>query len=186
LVLRHAHSDRGDLVKGLDFTIWFLSIQSATTIEWYEGIVYREDTSTQPLAAQEIRTMLGAELRRYLNECRTARASPALTFMDIMACKLFQAIRSGLTLRCGCLPGRLGSGIFIKRQWELDQPMHVLTTWQPSKRGTDDVGNAVSLRVGVCANRVVDPSGGSMEWCSSPATLLMMSYSAGRDHGSDN
>jgi hypothetical protein len=32
-----------------------------------------------------------------------------------------------------------------------------LTTWQPPKRGTDEVGNAVSLKVSVCANRFVDP-----------------------------
>jgi len=101
--------------------------------------------------------LLGAELRRYLEKRRTARTSPALAFMDIMACELFQAISRGLTLRCGFLPGRPGSGIFIPRRWELDQPMHVLTTWQPPKRGTDEVGNAVSLKVGVCANRVVDP-----------------------------
>jgi hypothetical protein len=123
--------------------------------------------------------LLGAELRRYLEKRRTARASPALAFMDIMACKLFQAIRSRLTLRCGCLSGRLGGGIFIPRRWELDQPMHVLTTWQPPQRGIDEVGNAVSLKVGVCANRVVDPKrwiNGMVFFCSNTADDVVLGW----------
>jgi hypothetical protein len=100
---------------------------------------------------------LGAELRPYLDQRRRNVASPALLFKDIIARKLFQAINSGLTLRCGYLPDQPATGIFVPRKWELNHSMHVLTTWQPPVRGTDKVGNAVLMKVNFRLNRIVYP-----------------------------
>jgi hypothetical protein len=101
--------------------------------------------------------LLGAELRLYLKKRRINIASPALAFMDVMACKLFQAIDRGLTVRYGFLPDRHATGIFIPHAWELKHSMHVLTTWQPPRRGINEVGNAVSLKISLRANRIVSP-----------------------------
>jgi hypothetical protein len=100
---------------------------------------------------------LAAKLCAYLDKRRNNTTSPALDYMDLMACKLFQAIDRGFQLRLASLPGQCASGIFIPRRWELGQSMNVLTTWQSPQEASGEAGNAVSLRVRLCANRVVVP-----------------------------
>ena len=100
---------------------------------------------------------LAAKLCEYLDKRRNNMSSPALDYMDLMACKLFQAIDRGLQLRLASLPGRAASGIFIPRRWELGQAMNVLTTWQPPQEASGESGNAVSLTVRLCGSRVVLP-----------------------------
>jgi hypothetical protein len=78
--------------------------------------------------------------------------------MDLMACKLFQAIDRGYRLRLANLQGRRASGIFIPRRWELSRSMHVWTTWQPPQKGLNEAGNAVSLKIGMGADRVARPT----------------------------
>lgn len=96
-------------------------------------------------------------LRRYLFRRRKDITSPARDFMDLMACKLFQAIDRGLQLRLGYLDERQAMGIFIPHAKELHRSMHVMTTWQPPQEVFDDVGNAVSLQVNLHANQTVSP-----------------------------
>lgn len=96
-------------------------------------------------------------LRRYLFQRRKDLTSPARDFMDLMACKLFQAINRGLQLRLGYLDERQAMGIFIPHAKELHRSMHVMTTWQPPQEVFDDVGNAVSLQVNLHANQTVSP-----------------------------
>jgi hypothetical protein len=101
---------------------------------------------------------LAAKLCAYLDKRRNNITSPALDYMDLMACKLFQAIDRGLQLRLASLPGQCASGIFIPRRWELSQSMNVLTTWQSPQEVSGEAGNAVSLRVSLRASRVVIPT----------------------------
>ena len=73
--------------------------------------------------------------------------SAVLDYMDLMACKLFQVIDKGYRLRLANLYGQRASGIFVPRRCELSRPMHVLTTWQPPRKGLNETGNAVLLRI---------------------------------------
>jgi hypothetical protein len=98
---------------------------------------------------------LAAKLWYYLGKRRNNRTSPALGYMDLMAGKLFQAIDRGFQLRLASRPGQYASGIFVPRRWELGQSMHVLTTWQSPKETSRRAGNAVSLKVRLCASHVV-------------------------------
>jgi hypothetical protein len=98
---------------------------------------------------------LAAKLCDYLGKRRNNMTSPALGYMDLMAGKLFQAIDRGFQLRLASRPGQYASGIFVPRRWELGQSMHVLTTWQSPKETSRRAGNAVSLKVRLCANHVV-------------------------------
>jgi hypothetical protein len=77
--------------------------------------------------------------------------------MDLMACKIFQAIDWGFQLRLGYLDKREAMGIFIPHAEELHRSLHVMTTWQPPQEVFHGVGNAVSLQVNLHANRTVSP-----------------------------
>jgi hypothetical protein len=58
-------------------------------------------------------TSIAARLRRYLDQPRNDKTPPARDYMDLMACKLFQAINRGFQLRLGYLNEREAMGIFI-------------------------------------------------------------------------
>jgi hypothetical protein len=102
--------------------------------------------------------MLAAYLCTYIGRRRNGVTSAALDYMDLMACKLFQAIDRGYRLRLANIHGQCASGIFVPRRRELSRPMHVLTTWQPPRKGLNEAGNAVSLRIRMGADRVVRPT----------------------------
>jgi len=102
-------------------------------------------------------TSIAARLRRYLDQRRNDKTSPAHDYMDLMACKLFQAINRGFQLRLGYLNEREAMGIFIPHAKELHRSIHVMTTWQPPQEVFDGVGNAVSLQINLHANRAVSP-----------------------------
>jgi hypothetical protein len=102
-------------------------------------------------------TSIAVRLRRYLNQRRNDLASPARDYMDLMACKIFQAIDWGFQLRLGYLDKREAMGIFIPHAEELHRSLHVMTTWQPPQEVFHGVGNAVSLQVNLHANRTVSP-----------------------------
>jgi hypothetical protein len=101
--------------------------------------------------------ILAAGICGYLEKRRENSTSPALNYMDLMACKLIQAIDRGFQLRLANLPGQRASGIFVPRRWELSRPMNVLTTWQPPQKGLNEQGNAVSLKVSLGVGQVVKP-----------------------------
>lgn len=103
-------------------------------------------------------TYLAAKLRHYLAKRRANATSPALLHLDIMACKLFQAIDCRLQLRCGHLPGKPSASIFIPQRWELAHSMHVLTTWQAPRSGKNAFGNVVSLKVSLRPDGVANPT----------------------------
>jgi hypothetical protein len=100
---------------------------------------------------------LAVKLHEYLDKRRDNITSPALDHMDLMACKLFQAIDRRFQLRLASLPGQCASGIFVPRRWELGQSMNAFTTWQSPQEASGEAGNAVSLRVSLCTSRVVIP-----------------------------
>jgi len=102
--------------------------------------------------------MLAAHLCSYLGKRRNDVTSAALDYMDLMACKLFQAIDRGYRLRLANLHGQRASGVFVPRRWELSRSMHVLTTWQLPRKGLNEAGNTVSLRIRVGADRIVRPT----------------------------
>jgi hypothetical protein len=107
---------------------------------------------------QRQEALLAAYLCSYLSKRRNDAALAALDYMDIMACKLFQAIDRGYRLRLANLQGRRASGIFIPRRRELSRSMHVWTTWQPPQKGLNEAGNAVTLKIRMGADRVVRPT----------------------------
>lgn len=98
---------------------------------------------------QRNENLLAAKLQSYVDRRKAKVESAALLHLDLMACKLFQAINKGRQLRCGYLPGKLGAGIFIPHRCELVHSMHVLTTWQPPRQSKNRVGNFASLKIGL-------------------------------------
>ena len=85
--------------------------------------------------------LLAVKLQSYLDKRKAGVKSTALLHLDLIACKLFQAINRGEQLRCGFLPGKLGAAIFVPYRCEFAHSMHVLTTWYPTRQSKDRVGN---------------------------------------------
>jgi hypothetical protein len=105
---------------------------------------------------QRNESQLASGLQDYLEKRTAKTASPALLYQDLMACRLFRAINSGLQLRCGHLPGKSATSIFVPQKWELVHSMHVMTTWRRPRQGKNEVGDFVSLKVSLRQGGVVN------------------------------
>lgn len=102
-------------IRTSDFDLPRLSDAKRKHLETYPWESLELELLTHKLKQRQ-EYVLADKLCPYLEKQRNGVNSPALDYMDLMACKVFQAVDRGFQLRLASLPGQCASGVFDPRR----------------------------------------------------------------------